>query len=149
MSGSVSVVSDSLSLSLAFLGSAICGLFLQSVRTLDVEARRQAKPQAQCSTSSSLCLLSADRPQSEVELECQTKAARSERRQKIMQTLRVCGVGLAKQPDIPLQRAEAWGFTLLLSNEVDDAEGRDREQVGDEATGKRTKGPLNKDMTTR
>ena len=39
---------------------------------------------------------------------------------------------------------------LLLSNEVDDAEGRDREQVGDEATGrKRTKGTFSKDKATR
>ena len=45
---------------------------------------------------------------------------------------------------------EAQGFILLLSNEVDDAEGRDREQESDEATrGKRTKGTFNKDMTTR
>ena len=42
---------------------------------------------------------------------------------------------MAKQPDIPLQSAEAQGSYLCLSNEVDDAEGRDREQVGDEATG--------------
>ena len=42
------------------------------------------------------------------------------------------------------------GFIRFLSNDVDDAEGRDREQVGDEATGgKRTKGTLNKDMTKR
>ena len=41
-------------------------------------------------------------------------------------------------------------FNLVLSNEVDDSEGRDREQVGDEATGgQRTKGTPNKDMTKR
>ena len=41
------------------------------------------------------------------------------------------------------------GFNLV-PNDVDDAEGRDREQVGDEATGgKRTKGTPNKDMTKR
>ena len=39
-------------------------------------------------------------------------------------------------------------FNLDLSNDVDDADGRDKEQVGDEATGgKRTKGTFNKDMT--
>ena len=44
----------------------------------------------------------------------------------------VCGAGLAKHPDIP----------LLI--------GRDREQVGDEATGgKRTRGPSNKDIATQ
>ena len=50
----------------------------------------------------------------------------------------VCGDGLAKQPDIPLQWAKVQGFTLLDSNEVDDAEGLVREQVGEEVTrGKR------------
>ena len=60
----------------------------------------------------------------------------------------VCGVGLAKQPDIPLQRAEELVFNPDLSNDVDDADERDKEQVGDEATGgKRTKGTFNTDMT--
>ena len=37
-----------------------------------------------------------------------------------------------------------------LSNEVDDAEGLDREQVGEEVTRvKRPRGPFNKDTTTR
>ena len=45
----------------------------------------------------------------------------------------VCGVGLAKQPDIPLQWAEEQGSNLVFSNEVVGAEGRDRQQVGDEA----------------
>ena len=49
------------------------------------------------------------------------------------------GVGLAKQPDIPLQGAEGQGVNLVLSNDVVDAEDRDREKVGDGATGgKRT-----------
>ena len=53
----------------------------------------------------------------------------------------VCGVGLAKQPDIPLQWAEEQGSNLVFSNEVVGAEGRDRQQVGDEAIrGKRVTG---------
>ena len=57
-----------------------------------------------------------------------------------LRTILKCGVGMAKQPDIPLLWAEAQGFTPLLANEVDDSEGRDREQVGDEASeGKRTR----------
>ena len=62
----------------------------------------------------------------------------------------VFGVGLAKQPDIPLQCAEAQGFTLLLPKEVEDAEGLDREQEGEDVTGeKRPREPSNKDITTR
>ena len=62
---------------------------------------------------------------------------------------RLIGVcSLAKQPDTPLQWLEGQGFYLVLSNDVDDAEGRDREKVGDEAKrGKRTEGTFNKDMT--
>ena len=40
------------------------------------------------------------------------------------------------------------GVDLVLSNELGDADSRDREQVGDEATrGKRTKGTPDKHMT--
>ena len=42
----------------------------------------------------------------------------------------VCGVALAKQPDIPLEWAEGSAGSLCsFPNEVDDTEGRDREQV--------------------
>ena len=62
----------------------------------------------------------------------------------------VCGVELAKQPRHSTPVSGGTEFVLFLSNEVDDADGRDREQVGDEATReKRTRGPFNKDMTTR
>ena len=46
----------------------------------------------------------------------------------------VSGVGLAMQPDIPLHRAETWGRLLVPAKGVDEAEGRDREQVGEEVT---------------
>ena len=40
------------------------------------------------------------------------------------------------------------GFTLLLPKEVEDAEGLDREQVGEDVTGgNRPSGPSNKDIT--
>ena len=42
------------------------------------------------------------------------------------------------------------GFSLVLSNDVDEAESRDRELVGDEATGgKPMKGTPDEDMTER
>ena len=42
------------------------------------------------------------------------------------------------------------GVNLVRAKDADDAEGPDREQVGDEATGgKRVKGTPNKDMTKR
>ena len=43
------------------------------------------------------------------------------------------GVGLAIQPDIPLHRAETQGRLLVPARGVDEAEGRDREEVGEEA----------------
>ena len=45
----------------------------------------------------------------------------------------VLWVGLAKQPFHSSDQRHR-GFILLLSNEIDDAAGRVREQVGDEAT---------------
>ena len=42
--------------------------------------------------------------------------------------------GLAKQPDIPLQRAEAQGFCLLPPNEVEVAEVREVGHVGEDST---------------
>ena len=42
------------------------------------------------------------------------------------------GVKLAKQPDIPLQWADAPEFTLLLSSDVDDAEGLGRQRMTNE-----------------
>ena len=45
----------------------------------------------------------------------------------------VSGIGLAIQPDIPPHRAEAQGGLLVPVNSVHEAEGRDTEQVGDEA----------------
>ena len=47
----------------------------------------------------------------------------------------VSGVGLAMQPDTPLHRAETQGGLLVPAKGVDEAEGRDREQVGEEAIG--------------
>ena len=44
----------------------------------------------------------------------------------------VSGVGLAIQPDIPLHRAESKEGLLVPVSGADGAEGRDREQVGDE-----------------
>ena len=45
---------------------------------------------------------------------------------------------------------EAQGFTVLLPKEVEDTEGLDIEQVGEDVTGgKRPRGPSNKDTTTR
>ena len=46
----------------------------------------------------------------------------------------LAGVGLAIQPDIPLHRAETQGGLLVPAKGVDDAECRDREQVGEEIT---------------
>ena len=81
------------------------------------------------------CLLLFRRPpfgSSPLELDSSSPALHSR--------LCVCGVGFVKQPDM--------GVNLVLSNDVDDAEGRDREQAGDEATGgKRVKGTPDKDMT--
>ena len=37
------------------------------------------------------------------------------------------------QPDIPLHRAETQGGLLVPAKGVDEAEGRDRKQVGEEA----------------
>ena len=56
--------------------------------------------------------------------------------QRLYDSITTCSlwVGLAKLPDVPLQRSEAPGVSLLLSTEVDDAEGRDRVQIDDEAT---------------
>ena len=45
----------------------------------------------------------------------------------------VSGVGLAIQPDIPLRRAETQGGLQVPAKGVDEADGRDREQVGKEA----------------
>ena len=39
---------------------------------------------------------------------------------------------MAEQPDIPLQWAEAPEFTLLLSSDVDDAEGLGRQRMTNE-----------------
>ena len=42
------------------------------------------------------------------------------------------------------------GLTLLVPKEVEDADGLDKEQAGEEVTGaKRPRGPSNKDITTR
>ena len=55
-------------------------------------------------------------------------------------------IGQAARHSTPVSRGA--GVNLVLSNDVDDAEGRDREQAGDEATGgKRVKGTPDKDMT--
>ena len=55
--------------------------------------------------------------------------------------------GQAARHSTPVGRG---AFHLVLSDDVVDAEGRYREQVGDEATGgKRVKGTPNKDMTKR
>ena len=40
----------------------------------------------------------------------------------------------ARQPDIPPHRAETQGGLLVPAKGVDEAKGRDREQVGEEAT---------------
>ena len=62
----------------------------------------------------------------------------------------VCGVGLAKQPDIPLQLAEVQGLLLVPARGVDEAEGRGRQHVGDDAIGgKRVTGTPIKDMMER
>ena len=62
----------------------------------------------------------------------------------------VSGVGVASWPDIPPQRAEAQGRLLVPASGVDEGEGRDREQVGEEAIGrKRPTGTPNSDMTQR
>ena len=54
-------------------------------------------------------------------------------------------IGQAARDSTPVSRG-----TVLLSNEVDDTEGLNREQVGEEVTGgKRQRGPFNKDVTTR
>ena len=50
------------------------------------------------------------------------------------------GVGLARWPDIPAHGAEAQGGHLVPVSGVDEAEGRDREQVGEEAIGEKTTG---------
>ena len=46
----------------------------------------------------------------------------------------VSRVGMAIQPDTPLHRAETQGRLLVPAKGVDEAEGRDREQVGEEVT---------------
>ena len=57
------------------------------------------------------------------------------------------GVGLARWPDIPHHGAEAQEGLLVPVGCVDEAEGRDREQVRDEGIrGKRVTGTPNKDM---
>ena len=56
---------------------------------------------------------------------------------------------MAKQPDIPLQCVEAQRVTLLLLKEVEDAEGLDREQVGEDVTGRNRPSGPNKDITMR
>ena len=59
----------------------------------------------------------------------------------------VFGVGLVKQPDIPLQWALAQGFCLLPPNEVGVAEVLDTQHVGEDKTGgKWTNGTFNNDM---
>ena len=45
------------------------------------------------------------------------------------------GIGLARWPDIPHHGGVALGFLLIPVSGVDDAEGRVREQVGDEKIG--------------
>ena len=58
------------------------------------------------------------------------------------------GVGLARWPDIPYDGAEAQGGLLVPVSSVDEAEGRDREQVCAEAIGgKRVTEAPNIDMT--
>ena len=53
-----------------------------------------------------------------------------------------------KQSDTPLSGRRHRGLSYSFSNEIDDAEGRDREQVDDEVTGGiRTKATSNKDAT--
>ena len=47
----------------------------------------------------------------------------------------VSGIGLATWPDIPLHGGVAQGFLLIPVSGVDEAEGRDREQIGDEKIG--------------
>ena len=62
----------------------------------------------------------------------------------------VSGVGLAIQPDIPHHRAEAQGGLRVPVSGVDEAEGCDREQVGDEAIrGKRLTRTPKRDMMKR
>ena len=62
------------------------------------------------------------------------------------------GTGLAFRPDNPLQRAGAQGgFCLqLLSVDVEDAEGLDKEPAGEDRTcGKGRQGTLNNDIMER
>ena len=59
----------------------------------------------------------------------------------------VSGIGLARWPDIPLHGGEAQGGLLIPVSGVDDAEGRDREQVGEEKIGERPQhGTFKRDM---
>ena len=56
-------------------------------------------------------------------------------------------IGQAARHSTPVSRST--GLIQLLSNEVDDAEGRDREQAGDAATGGKRKGHSTRTSQTR